>query len=190
MALPKPMVGAPASATGAVQRAPIGTPVPTDATTEVSAEYVGLGLVNAEGISMNPDRSTEDVREWGGQIVRTIQSEYGLTITFTLIESTRAETLKSIYGDENVTVDETGGKVAIVHNEALPGEAVFVISMKDGTVLRRIAVPNGQLILTGEVPYVRNGIIEYQVTLTAYPDESGNNAYEYIDKPVDAPAGA
>ena len=37
--------------------------------------------------------------------------------------------------------------------------------------------------------YVHSDIIRYGVTITAYPDEDGNCAYEYIGTPGEVPEG-
>ena len=72
MALPKPMVGVPLTATGGVAAGPTGSTLPTDATTVLPAGIEALGLVGDEGVSLTRERSTDDIRAWGGQIVRTV----------------------------------------------------------------------------------------------------------------------
>lgn len=174
------MVGAPVNATGAISQAPIGSTRPTDATTALDASYVALGLVGEEGVTLSPERSREDKRAWGGQIVRTIQSEYGVTAGFTLLESTKAEVLKALYGEDNVTIG-ADGKIAIRHNEQVPAKGQFAITMKDGDKRRRLDIGNGQLSMEGEINYVHSDLIMYTVIVTCYPDEDGDNLIEYID---------
>ena len=175
------MVGAPVSATGAIAKAPIGSVVPTDATTEIDASFEVLGLVGEDGVTMSTERSRDDKRAWGGQIVRTVQSAHGVTLTFTLLESSKAEVLKALFGDDNVTA--TAGKIAVSHNEQIPSKGVFAITMKDGDKRRRLVLPNAQITATEDITLVHSDIIRYGVTITAYPDEDGNCAYEYIGTP-------
>ena len=182
MALPEPMVGAPVSATGAIAKADIGTVVPTDATTELDAGFEVLGLVGEDGVTMSTERSRDDKRAWGGQIVRTVQSAHGVSLTFTLLESSKAEVLKALFGDDNVT--STAGKIAVSHNEQIPSKGVFAITMKDGEKRRRLVTSNAQMIMEGDVQYVHSEIITYSVTVTCYPDEDGNSVIEYIDAPT------
>lgn len=185
MALPEPMVGAPVNATGAIAHAPIGTTLPTDATAELDAAFNVMGLVGEDGVSLSTERTRDDKRAWGGQIVRTVQSAYGETITFTLLESAKLEVLRALFGAENVT--ESAGKIAITHNEQTPAKGVFSITIKDGNRRRRLVAGNAQLVMDGDVTYVHSELISYSVTVTCYPDEDGNNVVEYIDLPTVTP---
>ena len=81
MALPRPMVGVPLTATGGVAAGPIDSTLPTDATTALPTGVTPLGLVGDEGVSLTRERSTDDIRAWGGQIVRTVQTEFSETAT-------------------------------------------------------------------------------------------------------------
>ena len=49
-----------------------------------------------------------------------------------------------------------------------------------GNRVKRIVVPNAQITEVGDVTYVDGEPIGYEVTVSAYPDASGNTAYEYI----------
>ena len=181
MALPRPMVGVPLTATGGVAAGPIDSTLPTDATTALPAGVTPLGLVGDEGVSLTRERSTDDIRAWGGQIVRTVQTEFSETATLQFLESDKAEVLKEVYGEGNVTV--SGTDIAIKHNEQELPPRVFVFDMKDGDKRRRLVLPNAQITGTEDITYVHSDIIRYGVTITAYPDEDGNCAYEYIGTP-------
>lgn len=190
MALPAPMVGAPVTATGGVAAGPIDSTLPTNATTALPAGIVPLGLVGDEGVSLTRERSTDDIRAWGGQIARTVQTEFSETATLQFLESDKAEVLKEVYGEANVTITGDGTTtplaVSIKHNELTLERRVFVFDMKDGNKRRRLVLPNAQITETEDITYVHSDVIRYGVTITAYPDESGNCAYEYIDTPLPA----
>lgn len=176
------MIGAPINATGGIAAGPVGTALPTDATTELDKALVRLGLVGEDGVTITRDRSTEDKRAWGGLIARTVQSEFSETATTSFLESDKAEVLKEVYGESNVTIAKD--KITIKHNELTLDNRVFVFEMKDGKKRRRIVLPNAQITGTDDVQYVHSELISYAVTITAYPDEAGNVAYEYIDEPA------
>ena len=181
MALPRPMVGVPLTATGGVAAGPIDSTLPTDATTALPAGITALGIVGDEGITLTRERSTDDIRAWGGQIVRTVQTEFSETATLQFLESDKAEVLKEVYGEGNVTV--SGTDIAIKHNEQELPPRVFVFDMKDGDKRRRLVLPNAQITSTEDITLVHSDIIRYGVTITAYPYEDGNCAYEYIGTP-------
>ncbi|WP_229586264.1 hypothetical protein [Kocuria sp. CCUG 69068] len=179
-------VGAPAKSartTGGLLSGPEGTPLPTDATTDLAPGLVGLGLIGNAGLAETPSRSTEEIRDWNGDIARTVQSEHGLTVTFTIIERT-LQALREVHGQGNVTetVDGTTGdtlRVIKYNSEELPVR-VYVAEMRDrGGVRIRKVYPLGQITEIAEIPHVKNGPIQYECTMTAYPDEDGNNEYEY-----------
>lgn len=177
MAMPTPMVGAPLSATGAVFTAPLETALPTDEKTALNQAFKALGLVGQDGVTTAEERSNEEVRDWSGVIVRTLQTEYGMTVQLEFLE-TRIEVLKAAFGPDNVT--EADGLITIVHNanERPPGAWVF--EMKDGDKRTRLVLPNAQITETGERTFSKQDVIRYNVTMTAYPDEAGNNGYEYV----------
>lgn len=180
--LPKPMVGAPLTATGGVAAGPIETTVPTDATTALPAGLTPLGLVGDEGVTVTREGSNEEIRAWGGQIVRVVKTESSQNVTLQFLESDKAEVLKEVYGEDNVTV--TGTDISVRHTgEQLPSR-VFVFDMKDGNKRRRLVLPNAQITDTEDFTFTHADVIRYGVTITAYPDESGACAYEYIGTPT------
>lgn len=172
------LVASPATATGGVLGAPLGSTLPTDATTAVDAAFVSHGYVSEDGLTMAVSRSTEKIRAWGGDTVRVVQTEHDVTFTLTLLETSEASA-KAVFGDDNVTV--TGGKIDIVvKSDALP-EKAWVFDMKDGDKKGRVVVPNGQITETGDTQFVHSDATGWEVTLEATPDESGNKAYIYWD---------
>ena len=133
---------------------------------------------------------TEKIRAWGGDAVRTVQTEHDVTFGFTLLETNEA-TAKAVFGDDNVTVTPAGPTAGTklditITSDALP-EKLWVFDMKDGDKRRRLVLPNAQITATEDITYVHSDIIRYGVTITAYADEDGNCAYEYIDA---TPAGS
>lgn len=172
----KPKIG------GAIFRAPLGTELPKNATEELTDAFVNLGYVSEDGVTNNNAISSEQVKEWGGTVVLTTQSDSEDTFAFKLIESMNPDVLKTVYGENNVSGTlETGMTVNVNADEMTPYIWVIDMILKGG-FLRRIVIPNGTVSERGEVAYVANGAIGYDITITAAADGTGNTHYEYTQK--------
>ena len=169
----KPKIG------GAVFRAPKGTALPTDATTELAADYKCLGYCSEDGLSNGSDQSSNKVSAWGGDVVLNMITPGTDKFSVTLIETLNKEVIKAVYGSENVTGDGSDIKIAV--NGGSDEEAVYVFELllKNGAV-KRIVVPCATITSLGEIKYSDNSAVGYSVTLTAVNDDEGNSHYEYI----------
>ena len=167
---------------GAIWRAPLGTALPTDATTALDTAFVCLGYVSEDGLTNNNSPESEEVKAWGGDTVLSMQTGKPDTFAFTLIESMNIDTLKAVYGDDNVDVD-VDGNIAIQANSEDAEEASWVVEMiMKGKRARRLVIPDSKISEIGEIVYKDNEPIGYPVTITAVPDTAGNTHYDYISK--------
>lgn len=173
----KPKVG------GAVHWAPIGTTLPTDATTaiaSVSNAYVDLGYVSEDGLTNNNSPESDTVKAWGGDTVLNLQTDRPDTFALTLIEAMNEDVLKTIYGASNIVVDGGGNITVKATAQDMPsGVWVFDMILKGGRA-KRIVVPNGTISELGEIAYKDSEAVGYNVTITDVPDTNGVYHYEYI----------
>lgn len=143
-------------------------------TGSLPAGFTGLGWVSDDGATEARARTAEDLKGWGGSTVRTVVTEAGLTYTMRLIE-TKKETVELYYG---VTVTQTtahGTYVIVPANTG--GRKSFILDVIDGTNLKRIYVPQGEVTEVGEMQYVAGQAVGYEVTISTYPDSTaGGNA--------------
>lgn len=183
----KPKVG------GAIFRAPIGSIRPKDAKTALDGAYVNLGYASDEGVTESVERSTEPVKAWGGDTVKIMQTEYGVSYTFQLIETLNDEVLKTLYGDSNVDVSpatQSKGSLrkVLLNSNALP-PALYAIDLVDGDATIRIDLI-GQVSEVGEITYSDEDVIKYEVTIAGIADSDGNTAIKYIDDGITTAAAA
>ena len=172
----KPKIG------GAIYTAPLGTKVPTDATSELDVAFKGLGYISEDGFVNTNTPDSDSINAWGGDTVAVIQNSKEDTFQYTLIEALNVEVLKEVYGKDNVTGDlETGISVKSNSKEYEPHILVVDMVLKN-KVLKRIVIPNGTISEMGDITYADGDAVGYETTLTASPDESGNSHYEYIQK--------
>lgn len=172
----KPKVG------GAIYRAPIGTALPTDATTALGNAFVCLGYVSEDGLTNDNSPESEDIRAWGGDKVLTVVSSKDDTFNFTLIEALNVDVLKTIYGNDNVTGNLTTG-IEVKANAKDLDEYVWAVDMVlRGSAVKRIIIPDGKVSAVGTISYVDGEAVGYETTLATSPDASGNTHYEYIKR--------
>lgn len=170
--------------TGGVLFGPLGTALPTDVTTELNEALVFGGYVSEDGLTENADRSTDKIRAWGGDTVKVVQTEFSLTYEFTFIEALNADVLATVYGSNNVQTTPAGDGTpglhsVVVNSDSLPHQ-VFVFEIKDGDARIRIVLPDGQVTTVGEITYTDEDVVGYTVTVEAYQDADGANAYKYL----------
>lgn len=167
--------------TGSIFRAPLGTPLPTDATSPLDSAFVGLGYVSDSGLSNENNMDVSEIKAWGGVVV--YRSLTGLADNFklTLIESKSVEVLKTVYGDNNVSVT-AGGDIHVEVKAEDPQEAVYVIDLvlRNG-IAKRMVIQDGAITSRDEITYNDSDPIGYGVTISAYPDGNGKTHDEYIE---------
>jgi hypothetical protein len=172
----KPKVG------GAVFRAPKGTTLPTDATTDLAAAYKCLGYCSEDGLKNGNDQSSNSTAAWGGNVVLNMLTAGKDTFALTLLETLNEDVIKAVYGTSNVTA--SSGDISIAVNGGSDEEAVYVFDLiLKGNVLKRIVVPCATSTELGEISYTDSDATGYAITLTATNDASGNSHYEYIHTP-------
>jgi len=168
----KPKVG------GAIFWAPAGTPVPTSATEELDAAFENLGYVSADGLSDAVTRGITEERDWSGSVINSEISEYSDKYKYKLLEATNPEVLKHAFGSENVSGTLEKG-LHLKVGPVLPGVCALVVDTIHKGYMRRQVVQAGQVTEIGEIKYVSNASLGYEITLSAYTGSDGYSHHEY-----------
>lgn len=179
--------------TGGLWVAPIGTALPTNESTALSAAFKAPGYVTEDGVTRSESRDTTPIKAWGGDTIVIAQTGVEATLKTTLAEYLTKLTQELIYGEANVTETAAtatkGTKLAIVGKlgTAAP-KNVWVVEMFSGLATGRLVLPIVQIAETDDVTYKDDELAAHGVTANLYPDAAGNYFYEYWDDGVVAPA--
>lgn len=167
---------------GAIYRAPLGTTLPTDASTSLGSAFKAMGYVSSDGLTNANKISTSNIKAWGGDTVMVTQTDKTDTLAFTLIEALNSDVLSAVFGSDNVSGALSTG-ISITVNADVQEEAIWVVDMVlNGDTAKRIVVPCGVISDLADIVYKDDSAIGYGLTISCLPDSSGNTHYEYIKK--------
>lgn len=171
--------------TGGAYGAPLGTALPTDAATALDAAFKSYGYIGDTGVVEHIGRTTTTVKAWGSDIVKVLQTDFSVTYDLTMIETLNGDVSAAVFGSDNVVSaaasTTAGNTLAISVNRSELDKQVFDFEIADGDATVRIVIPEGQVITVGDISYNDGAVVAYPVTIQAFPDASGNNAYKYSD---------
>lgn len=182
--------------TGAILCAPLGSKLPdltdiTPAKVAIDPAFKDAGYANEDGITVTPDYSTNDIKEWGGSVVRRVLEQFTGEITFNMIQLDE-NSFKIAFGDGSVTVQKAnqthGNQLKAALGAHLPDPKSWVFKMKDGAARMLIVVPNGQVTALDEMNFNASDPVGLAVTLSCYADESGESIYILTDDGIVAAA--
>jgi len=182
----KPKIG------GCLFRAPLGTPLPTDEKTALSAAFKSQGYLESSGFKRSIKKAFQTITAYGGDEVDSLRTAHGVSAAFSLIEVLNPDVADTIYGAQATVTPPTttaGTKIAIAYSGDDDAEnSVWVAEFAYKGKVKRVVLPNAQ-ITTTEVTeeYKDDSIVAYPVELTIYrDDETGKFFFEYTDDGVKA----
>jgi len=174
--------------TGAILASPkLQQTAPAHAGDTIPTEAVDAGYVSEDGLELTIDRSTNDIKDWSGTVVKKILETFKGELKWTQLE-TNEQSLKNFAGEGNVEItratSSTGTRTTVkIKADELPHKSWY-FKMKDGNAKILIFVPDGQVTATDTIKFSATDAIKWPVTLTCYPDKSGNSIYIFLDDGV------
>ena len=172
----KPKVG------GSVYAAPLGTTLPTDATTALAGAFASLGYISEDGVTHSTTRDTASIKEWGGATVLNAQTSFESTYKMTFLDNADLNVLKAVFGSNNVTGTLSTGITVKVNSAELDEQSWAIEMVLQGGAVERDVIPSGKITEVGDIVYVADDAVKFEVTITSHPDSSGNNGYKYMYK--------
>ncbi len=168
----KPAVG------GGVWIAPEGTTLPTDASTALASAWKSLGYIDENGVTRGIEKDTTTVNAWGGDVVAVLSNKKTETFQFKCIEPDNLDVLGLTFGSATGAL-ATGITVQSTAAQDTAHAMVISTLLKDG-IKQRICIPSAVVTAVGNVQYVDNAVLGFDLTLTAIADSNGVTAYEYM----------
>lgn len=158
-------------ATGMFYTAPAGTALPTYPGETLAADWEEAGAINADGITWTPNKDSEPLRNWAKIVERLVAGDEGGLVAGALMY-TVAKTLKTIFGDSNVTeVAATADHGNLISVTVAPGVSAspkaFLFLMKDGDDTIMIGTSNGILRDVEDITFAPTEAIVWPVTVEA-----------------------
>lgn len=153
-------------ATGMFYHAPAGTTLPTDPTAAIDTQtWTHVGDVSDAGITLAMNKTVTNLRNWANMIKRVIMTEHSETIQAPIMDTTE-ESLRTVVGDDNVTV--ASGVITVNLSDGdLPPEEAFLWVMKDGDDMMMIGCKNAQVSAVDNVTFAPGAAINWTPTITA-----------------------
>lgn len=174
---------------GYIWVAPLGTPLPADATTELPAVFVGLGYLSEDGLTEPASLTAgDDIVAAGGDTVAQADPTFSKTWTGTCIEALNEDLLKVAYGSNNVTVTAAAsGKDSFITVKEQAGDlehhVIVIDEMLKGGRRRRNVMADATFLITGDISHVHTALVNFEFTINAYPTASAPAQTQYITIP-------
>jgi len=158
---------------GAIYFAPSGTTLPTNAADSLSENFVNLGYITEDGVTVSDSEENNEINSWGPETVMIAQSSYGQNLTFNLLESCRESALQFIYGKDNVKIEENGSLRARTTGQQLARGVLVVDTLQNNggstpRIHRQVFGDCQFADRSGDKVYNNSDAVSYPVNIRAF----------------------
>lgn len=190
-------VGTPPIDGGVYFNAPVGTTLPTSTSDELDDAFIDHGAIGPDGFNVQPTRSSDTEKMFGGGDWVDLQTDYTEEVTLTFLEDDNEGVVASIFGEDNVvvTAGAEGTQKTIYHTKQRLPIKSHVLKAVDGDKLKTYVIPRGRITTAEKTADVHTASTKYNVTIKTLPymltDGNGERevyVVEYRDdgRPADA----
>lgn len=150
--------------------APLGSPAPTDVTTDWDASFNVLGLLSEDGMTETSSDTTDDKYAHGGILIRTTRSKHKATMKIIALEDNPV--VYSLMRPGSTA--STSGEIT-TRNVKVPGRnnVAFGLELHDGDVISRRVIPSGEIFDIADIKISDSDLVQYEMTINIYPDADG-----------------
>lgn len=177
-------VGTPPVDGGVYFRAPLGTTLPTSATAALDDAFQDHGAVGEDGITVAQNRSSNDIKMFGGGTFIDVQESYDETVKLRLLEDDNDAVIKTVYGDEALEKTEAtasdGTKRVIYHTERPLPISSHVIKTVSGGKSKTYVIERGRVSEIAETQDVHSNVTSREITIKTFKPITENLRGGYV----------
>lgn len=179
-------VGTPPIDGGVYFNAPVGTTLPTSTSDELDEAFVDHGAIGPDGFNVQPTRTSDTEKMFGGGDWVDLQTDYGEEVTITFLEDDNPGVVNSIFGEDNVVIKPgaEGTQKTIYHTKQRLPVKSHVIKAADGDKEKTYVIPRGRISTAEKTADVHTASTKYNVTIKTFPhmltDENGDEREVYV----------
>lgn len=181
-------VGTPPIDGGVYFNAPVGTTLPTTADAELDKSvWADHGAIGPDGFNVQPTRTSDTEKMFGGGDWVDTQTDYGEEVTITFLEDDNVGVVNSMFGEDNVVITPgaDGTKKTIYHTKQRLPVKSHVIKAVDGDKLKTYVIPRGRISTAEKTADVHTASTKYNVTIKTFPfqleDENGKREVYVVE---------
>ncbi|MEU1778100.1 phage tail protein [Streptomyces abikoensis] len=166
--------------------ADVGTAAPATALTQPLSPWQPLGAISDNGLVYGFDEASQEFTPWGltSPFRRAITKSIR-TFKMDLWETARVAVQSVMYRIPASGLTPVAGTTAFAETASpTPDRRAWWFLVMDGTSARGFYVPQGEVTDRSDVTFKQSEMSGYQITITAYPDASGNTVYHSDSVPA------
>lgn len=164
---------------GYLHRAPIGTTLPTDATTALGSAFEFVSVISRDGVTTVHESETIEENDWADKPIFTEVTNEKVRKTQTLLSNTMAAA-KCKYGDTAVT--GTAAAWSVKHGLNAPREEYIYVweTLINKRTKKRSIMPRGKVTANDNVQEQPGETLKAPITITGlYDDTAGYSMIDY-----------